>query len=134
MKFTTQQIVPWAMAVVIFLGFAAAILDPLTFLRRGQYRGEVRALCDTLQLDMTREQVQRAMDTVKYPHLTFRQVEDAMWLASAPYEFGAQSWVLAIEFEGERVSALRVRTHDGFKDFQRPAEAPPDRVRPAVGR
>lgn len=134
MTLTRQQIGPWVMAVVLVAGFAAAILDPLTFLRRGEYRGEIRALFDTLQLEMTRDQVQRAMDPGKYPHLTFRQVDDAMWLASAPYEFGAQSWVLWIEFQGERVSGLRVRTHDGLKDYQRPAAAPLDRVRPAVAR
>jgi hypothetical protein len=131
-KWTRRKNVPWILVVVILVGSLAAILDPLTFLRGGQYRGEVRALYDTLQLDMSKEQVQRAMDTAKYPHLKFRQVEDAVWFASAPYEFGAQNWVLLIEFQGERVSALRVRTDDGFKDFQRPAEAPPDRVRAGV--
>jgi hypothetical protein len=134
MTLTRQQIVLWAIFVLIGLGFVAAILNPLTFLRRGQYRGEVRTLCNTLQLDMTKGEVQRAMDTAKYPHLEFRQVDDATWLASAPYEFGAQSWVLVIDFQGERVSALRVRTHDGFADFQRPTEAPLDRVTRPVGR
>jgi hypothetical protein len=134
MKLTKQQIVPWVIVVAILGGSAVAILDPLTFLRRGQYRGEVRVLFDTLQLDMSREQVRRVMDPGKYPHLEFREVEGAMWLASAPYEFGAQSWVLVIEFQAERVSALRVRTHDGFKDSQRPAEAPADKVDPSVGR
>jgi hypothetical protein len=134
MRLTRQQIVPWVIVVAILGGSAVAILHPLTFLRRGRYRGEVRALFDDLQLDMNREQVRRVMDPGKYPHLDFREVEDAMWLASAPYEFGAQSWVLVVEFQDNRLTALRVRTHDGFKDFQRPAEAPADSVGPSVGR
>ena len=36
-------------------------------------------------------------------------------------------WVLLIEFENERVSALRVRTDDSFK--YHPAEAPQDKER-----
>ena len=125
---TRQQIVPWVTVAFLAVSFAAAIVNPLTFLRRDHYRGEVRALFDTLQLDMSREQVRRVMDPSKYPNLTFHKAEGSRWTASAPYEFGAQGWVLVIEFQGERVTALRVRTHDGLKDFQRPETAPVDKV------
>ncbi len=131
---TRKQIVPLVTVAFVAVGLAVAIMNPMTFLRRGQYRGEVRGLFDTLQLDMSREQVKRVMDPGKYPNLTFHKIEDAIWTASAPYEFGAQSWVLVIEFQGERVTALRVRTHDGFKDFQRPVEAPVDKVGPSKNR
>src|SRR5262245_52920082 len=42
-----------------------------------------------------------------------------------------QNWVLLIEFENERVSALRVRTDDGSK--YHPAEAPRDKERLRAG-
>lgn len=131
---TKQRLVPLVTVACIAVGCLAFIVNPLTFLRRGEYRAEVQTLFKALQLDMSREQVRRVMDPGKYPHLEFTEVSGAMWLASAPYEFGAQSWVLVLDFQGERVTALRVRTHDGFADFQRPAEAPADKIGPLVGR
>ena len=52
-----------------------------------------------------------------------------VWCGSL--EFGAGNWLLVIQFQGEQVSALRVRTADG--DHDHPAEAPPDKVRPSRG-
>lgn len=35
------------------------------------------------------------------------------WVITMPFEFGASDWNLRIEFQGGRVSAVRVRTSDG---------------------
>ncbi len=35
------------------------------------------------------------------------------WVITMPFEFGASDWNLRIEFEGGKVSAVRVRTSDG---------------------
>ena len=110
------------------------IVNPLTLPGRGQYSGQVRALFNALQLDMSREQVRRVMDSGEYPDVGFREGDSATWLASAPDEFDAQRWVLVIEFQDERVAALRIRTHDDFKNFQRTADAPADKVRRSFGR
>jgi hypothetical protein len=107
--------------------FVVLVLDPVTFLRRSEYRGEVRMLYEALEPGMTRPQVRAAIDSGRFPHLRFRTDDDHTWLAFAPYEFGAQNWVLLIEFESDRASALRVRTNDSFK--YHPAEAPPDKAR-----
>ena len=118
----------------LLVGVIAAIMwdvvDP--FLHRARYRGEVRTLYENLHPGMTMEQVRHEMDSGKYPHLDFRR-DGQLWLGSAPYEFGAGNWVLAIEFEGDRVSAVRVRKGDGLQDFHHPVEAPPDKVRSTTG-
>jgi hypothetical protein len=54
-----------------------------------------------------------------------------MWSAAAPLEFGAGNWVVLIEFQGEHVSALRVRTADGV--HHHPTGAPADKVERAGG-
>lgn len=116
---------------VLIVGVLAAILwDPIVdpFLNRERYRGEVRTLYENLKLEMTKEQVQHEMASGKYPDLDFHR-ENELWLGSAPLEFGAGNWVLAIEFQGDRVSAVRVRKGDGLQEFHHPVEAPPDKVR-----
>jgi hypothetical protein len=37
----------------------------------------------------------------------------ADWIITMPLEFGASDWKLLIEFQDDRVSAVRVRTSDG---------------------
>jgi hypothetical protein len=107
---------------------AAVILEPWTFLRRDVYRREVRAFYESVEPGMTREQVAQGMDSGKFPNLTFDR-KSRLWSGDAPYEFGAQSWVLLIEFQSERVSAVRVRTADGIGPQHHPADAPPDKPR-----
>ena len=77
---------------------------------------------------MTKEQVRHEMASGKYPDLDFHR-EGQLWLGSAPLEFGAGNWVLAIEFQGDQISAVRVRKGDGLQDVHHPTEAPPDKVR-----
>ena len=95
----------------------APLVDP--FLSRERYRGEVRTLYENVQLGMVKEQVRHEMDSGKYPHLDFHR-DGQLWLGSAPYEFGAGNWVLAIEFQGDRVSAVRVRKGDGLRSITIP--------------
>ena len=116
---------------VLIVGMVAAmvwkpIVRPLLY--RDTYRGEVRTLYENVQPGMTREQVRRETDSGKYPQLEFYR-QEKLWLGSAPYEFGAGNWVLAIEFQGDHVSSVRVRKGDGLQDVHHPAEAPPDKVR-----
>ena len=120
---------------VLIVGVLAAILwnpivDPL--LNRERYRGEVRTLYENVQPGMSKEQVRHEMDSGKYPDLDFHR-DGQLWLGSAPLEFGAGNWVLAIEFRGEQVSAIRIRKGDGLQDFHHPVEAPPDKVRSTGG-
>ena len=108
--------------------------DPFfgAFIHRARNRGEIRDLYSALEPGMTRQQVSRQMDGVRYPHLTMRQVNAELWQAEAPFEVGAGNWILWIEFQGERVRAIRVRTEDSFHDH--PGEAPVDRVLPGQSR
>ena len=119
-----------ALAVLVLTLLAAGgwdrIVDPL--LHRETYRGEVRTLYENLQPGMTREQVRRETESGRYPHLDFHR-ERQLWLGSAPLEFGAGNWVLAIEFQGDHVFSVRVRKGDGLQDIHHPVEAPPDKVR-----
>jgi hypothetical protein len=118
-----------AIAAVFAAVIAAILWDSINpFLHREQYRGEVRRLYENVQPGMSMERVRQEMDSGNYPHLDFHR-DGQLWLGSAPYEFGAGNWVLAIEFQGDQVSAVRVRKGDGLQEFHHPVEAPPDKVR-----
>ena len=120
--------------VLLVAGVTGAILwEPIVdpFLHRERYRGQVRTLYENLQPEMTKEQVRRELDSDNYPHLGFRR-EGQLWLASAPLEFGAGNWVLAIEFQDDRVSSVRVRKGDGLQGVHHPVQAPPDKVRSSI--
>ena len=118
-----------ALAVLVLAVLAAMgwdwIGDPL--FHRETYRGEVRTLYENLHPGMTKEQVRRETNSGKYLHLDFHR-EGQLWLGSAPYEFGAGNWVLAIEFQGDHVSSIRIRKGDGLQEIHHPVEAPPDKV------
>jgi hypothetical protein len=116
-----------AIAAVLAAATAAILWDSINpLLHREQYRGEVRRLYENVQPGMSMERVRREMDSGNYPHLDLHR-DGQLWLGSAPYEFGAGHWVLAIEFRGDQVSAVRVRKGDGLQDVHHPVEAPPDK-------
>lgn len=123
-----------AIAAVSVAVIAAILWKPMVdpFLNRERYRGEVRILYENVHPGMTRDEVRREMDSGKYPDLRFHR-EGQLWLGSAPIEFGAGNWVLAIDFQGDQVSTVKVRKGDGLQDYHHPVEAPPDKVRPAGG-
>ena len=122
------------LGALIVLVMAVILWDPVVdpFLHRERYRGQVRTLYDNLQPGMNKEQVRREMESGKYPHLDFH-LDGELWLGSAPLEFGAGNWALAVEFDGDQVTAVRIRKGDGLQEFHHPVEAPPDKVRPTRG-
>jgi hypothetical protein len=123
---------PNARAVLVALLMAGAIAAALwhpfvgAFIHRERNRSEVLALYHALAPGMTREQVSQITAGTAYPHLTIRRASAQLWSAEAPLEFGAGNWILWMEFEGEQLHAIRVRTADGLHDH--PPEAPEDRV------
>ena len=121
-------------AALIIAVLVAVVWNPIVdpFLHREQYRGEVRNFYQNVQPGMSKERVRQEMDSGKYPHLDFHR-DGQLWLGSAPLEFGAGNWVLAIEFQADQVSAVRVRKGDGLQEYHRPVEAPPDKVHPKSG-
>lgn len=113
---------------------AALMWDPFIgpFVHRERSRTEIRALYGALAPGMARDAVANLLEGTNYPHLTIRRVSTELWLAEAPYEFGAGNWIVVIEFQDERARAVRVRTADGLHIH--PKEAPPDRVLPDFAR
>ena len=111
-----------ALAVLVLVVLGAIgwdrIVDPL--LHRETYRGEVRTLYENLHLGMTKEQVRRETESGRYPHLDFHR-EGQLWLGSAPLEFGAGNWVLAIGFRAITCSASAFAKAMAFKTFTIPS-------------
>jgi hypothetical protein len=116
-----------AIAVAVIALAIAVVRAPMVdaLLHREQYQAEVRALHDSVQPGMTKEQVQRLLDPSRYPHLQIRRTDAHLWSAAAPLELGATNWVLYIEFENGCVSTLGIRTGDGRDDH--PDGAPHDK-------
>lgn len=62
------------MAVLIVVVIAGVLFGPYVspFIHRGRNRSEVVALYNSLQLGMTKQQVQQVIDSGKYPKVAHR--------------------------------------------------------------
>ena len=107
------------------IALVAALFTPIAFVNRGEYRAQIRGLYERLQPGMPRAQVREAVASHNYPNLQLQAGDSGTWYVQTPREFGAGNWELLIEFQGERVSAVRVRTADTHE--YPPPEAPPDK-------
>jgi len=43
-----------------------------------------------------------------------------------PGELGASDWMLYVQFDDEKITAMRMRKHDGIHSFHKPKETPAD--------
>lgn len=95
---------------------------------RPEARQEMRNLMAQIQLGDTKAQVQQKFKSGSYKVLLFRTNRGAnLWSVSTPFEFGAGNWILYLEFDKDKVIALRLRVADSIT--MRPREqAPPDKV------
>jgi hypothetical protein len=117
-------------AVLIVGVLAASLWDPIVdpFLNRERYRGEVRTLYDNLKLEMTKDRCSTRWSQASTPISTFIEKTSCGW-ALRRWSSAQGIGCLAIEFQSDRVSAVRVRKGDGLQKFHHPVEAPPDKVR-----
>lgn len=88
---------------------------------------EITSLCDRLELDMTRQDVDRIYATGSFRTLrTVRDVSDGTMLVLTPLQWGAANWVLRVDFSSNRITAIRIRYHDSRA--VKPENAPADKV------
>ena len=112
-------------ALLALAFFPGALFTPMAFLHRERDQAEARSLYDRVQAGMAKSELQEALRSGNYPNLKLRAEDTKAWYVSTPLLFGAGNWKLLIEFQAERVSAVRVRTPDDLK--YPPPEAPPDK-------
>ena len=95
-------------------------------------RREMRDLVAHVAPNDSRAQVQKFILARRYRHLSLQTSGPDLWRLNTPPEWGAANWVLLIEWNKDRVGALRLRTAANMK--ARPQEtAPPDEVAPGWG-
>ena len=104
------------------------ILRPmiLAHIQAGDARSEVLEVFSTIPGTASKEEIERIVTSGGHSHLRLVKVSPSEWLVETPLQFGAGNWVLWIEFEGQEIRALRVRTADSKEVL--PERAPPDRT------
>jgi hypothetical protein len=117
-------VLPTLLLLAAFI-VGASIFSPVAYLQRDRDRAEARSLYDHLQPGMARSEVQAALTSGKYPHLRQWSQDPSLYVVSTPLLFGAGNWQLRVEFQAERVSAVRVRTADSHE--YPPPDAPTDK-------
>jgi hypothetical protein len=94
--------------------------------------GEIALLAGVIQRDSTRGSVAQAFAHGSFDYLKLRTGETANhWVFQTPSRFGGGDWILIVEFQGERVIAVRVGTSDNARRRER---APADRNVPVSER
>jgi hypothetical protein len=72
----------------------------------------------------SQERIALAFVEMQPEHLTLRTLSSERWLVATPFYFGANNWLLYIDFAKGQVVAMRIRTIDGWQDH--PEDAPAD--------
>jgi hypothetical protein len=87
---------------------------------------ELLALNAALGLGVSQHEVRVVLARPEFSHLELLGADGGSeeWWVYTPLEFGAQNWILGLQFTDGRLSATRVRMADG--DFH-PIGAPLDR-------
>jgi hypothetical protein len=98
-----KRVLEYSLAIAI-VALVASLFTPITLLNRDKYRAELRGVYERLQPGMARPQVLGLLQSGSYPNLRLDAQNHQTWSVGTPLEFGAQNWVLLIEFNGEHVS------------------------------
>ena len=97
-----------------------------------QYRSREprRQLLEYRQIVVAAHAKTEALNAFDKQHFNRLQLEGAnnIWVVRTPLIFGAGNWLLYMEFTDARLSALKIRTPDGYT--YRPEDAPADVFRP----
>jgi hypothetical protein len=125
MQSRLRTVVEPTLLVLAAFVVVASMFSPVRYLHRDRDRAEARSLYDYLQPGMARSEVQAALTSGKYPHLRLWSQDPSLYVVSTPLLSGAGNWQLRVEFQAERVSAVRVRTADSHE--YAPPDAPPDK-------
>jgi hypothetical protein len=92
---------------------------------REDARQELVEVFRTIPDGATRADVARFLPSGDDTFLSVTKLERE-WLVSTPLMFGAQNWIMWVEFDSDAVVALRIRTHDSRDEH--PPNAPSDRI------
>jgi hypothetical protein len=87
-------------------------------------RRELVAFTSELTLGMTRTAVQTHFGRNSRAFLSLTHVDASLTIVETPYMFGAGNWRAWLDFTGDRLASIRIRTMDG--EHIKPAGSPPD--------
>ncbi len=117
---------PGAGAVLV-IGLIAMLLAGIWAYRKEQGRKWRAAIADLHQQISPGQDREEAVRTIEaaWPPEYFRREN---MVVRTPMEFGAHNWILLLDFSGEKVAAVAVRTDDTH--VRPPDGAPPDKTAP----
>lgn len=87
-------------------------------------RVAIKELAAAITLGSTREDVLKDYYKIRTDDLRLRCDTPTGWTISMPMEFSASDWILWLDFDQDRISAVRVRSSDGPK----PNASPDDKA------
>lgn len=120
----------WIVAIVVII--ITIFSFATVFVKHGSNESDQQAIVKLhgeITPGDTREQVLRHYYALRTDNLRMSCDRPAEWIISMPLEFGASDWSLRLEFDQDRVSAVRMRTSDGPK----PNASPDDKAKPDKG-
>jgi len=89
-------------------------------------RGKLLDLRTAIASAKDRNEVNVLLQQSRADGLTLSTSRRDEWFVETPFQIGARNWVLWIEYTGDSVRALRLRTADSLR--QKPADAPDDLI------
>jgi hypothetical protein len=95
----------------------------ISFSENYEARSEILDLWKNLKLNADYNETLSDIQQYNFEHLSINTSENVVFIET-PLEFGAQNWVLMIEFKDRKIVALRFRTVDNLSI--RPKGAPSD--------
>jgi hypothetical protein len=109
--------------VVVVIVSYVFVLAPFKVNKNARY--EILTIYHTVLLGMSKDEVLQKYKTGGFLDVKLDEHKINQWILSTPVEFGAQNWILYINFEKERVIRLEIRSHDNSS--RKPKDAPDDK-------
>ena len=75
---------------------------------RADARREVRHFMSQIEIGDTQTQVKEKFREGHYLTLELQELQSNLWSIRTPYEFGAGNWIVRVEFEDAKVTALHL--------------------------
>lgn len=93
--------------------------------RHESYHAALVKIMTQLNIGDSRLNVELLVGALQDTHIRLVKEARDEWIIKTPLEYGASNWILVVNFVGDKISLLRVRTEDSIAN--RPYDAPPDK-------
>lgn len=104
------------------------VLGPIAFetaIGHRESERQARRLAEALAIGDSKQRVEEMIARNEYERLALVKIDSPSWLVRTPELVGATNWVIWLDFDGDKLSRVAVRTADSARTI--PGAAPPDK-------